>query len=119
MIYSGSYLRVLTPRTTNGTNILVDENTGIAQYKEAHLPLTARRKIELLNKSLPAHLRKKIEVISPVVQQPVLQPQSVPVEAAQAQQSIDDVLDQITGTGAQTNIPQQTKQTAPATPAKK
>jgi hypothetical protein len=60
-MYNGSYLRVLTPRTTNGSNpVIVD---GRQQYREAHLPLAARHHLEKLNRSTPQHLRKIIEVV--------------------------------------------------------
>lgn len=59
----GSYLRVLSPRTTNGNNVLVDESTRTVKYREDHLPLSARRFLELYNKNLPQHLRKIIEVV--------------------------------------------------------
>lgn len=62
MFTQGSYLRVLTPRTTNGNNIMVNED-GVLQYKEAHLPMSARPSLELLNRNTPQHLRKKIEVV--------------------------------------------------------
>jgi hypothetical protein len=58
----GSYLRVLTPITTNGTNIKLEK--GVAQYKETFLPLTAKKELEAQNRSLPEHLRKEIEVVS-------------------------------------------------------
>lgn len=58
----GNYLRVLTPRTTNGTNIMMDENRQ-QMFKEAHLPLTAKRALETQNRALPDHLKKIIEVV--------------------------------------------------------
>jgi hypothetical protein len=63
MITQGSYLRVLSPRTTNGNNVVVDPQTRMVAYKEDHLPLSAKRYLELYNKNLPQHLRKIIEVV--------------------------------------------------------
>lgn len=57
----GSYLRVLSPRTTNGTNILVEN--GQVVYKEAHLPLSAKKALEKQNEKLPSSLKKVIEVV--------------------------------------------------------
>lgn len=62
-MYNGPYLRVLTPRTTNGNNVLLDEK-GMLQFREAHLPMSAKAHLEKQNKSLPQHLRKKIEVVN-------------------------------------------------------
>lgn len=106
MFYNGPYLRVLTPRTKNGTELLIDETTGATQYREAHLPITARRKLESLNKNLPQYLRKQIEVINPVAQQPV--------SSAVAQAPVDDVLDSIMQNVEQKG--QVSKQTTPVTP---
>lgn len=61
MINNGSYLRVLTPRTSNGVNpIIVD---GQVQYKETSLPMAAKRHLEEQNRKLPDHLKKIIEVV--------------------------------------------------------
>ena len=63
MVFTGSYLRVNTPRTIDGaTPLLVD---GVLQYKEDFLPLSARQFLEEQNKNLPEILRKKIEVVKP------------------------------------------------------
>lgn len=61
-MYNGPYLRVLTPRTTNGNNPLLNEH-GQLQYKESHLPISAQFHLDKLNRSTPQHLRKKIEVV--------------------------------------------------------
>lgn len=61
MFTQGSYLRVLSPRTTNGNNLMTDGDRVL--YKEEHLPLTAKKYLELQNQSLPAHLKKRIEVV--------------------------------------------------------
>lgn len=62
MVNSGSYLRVLTPRTSNGVNLIVVD--GQVQYKETSLPMSAKRYIEEQNRKLPDHLKKIIEVVS-------------------------------------------------------
>lgn len=61
-MYNGPYLRVLTPRTTNGSNPLLNEQ-GVLQYKESHLPLSAQFHLDKINRATPQHLRKKIEVV--------------------------------------------------------
>lgn len=62
MYFTGNYLRVLTPRTTDGnTPLLVD---GQQQYKETALPVTARKKLDARNKQLPSHLRHIIEEVT-------------------------------------------------------
>lgn len=62
MFFKGNYLRVLTPKTTDGVNLVLDNDTRV--YKEDFLPLSARRDLELQNKYLPDVLKKKIEVVS-------------------------------------------------------
>lgn len=62
-MYNGPYLRVLTPRTTNGNNVLLDES-GMLQFREAHLPMSAKPHLDRQNRALPQHLRKKIEVVN-------------------------------------------------------
>lgn len=62
MFFTGNYLRVSSPVTTNGTNPKIGED-GRVEYKETLLPLTARKALESQNKKLPEHLRKKIEVV--------------------------------------------------------
>ena len=68
MFTQGPYLRVLSPRTTNGNNLLINER-GMVEYKEDHLPYSAKRYIEQYNAKLPQHLRKKIEVVEGNTQQ--------------------------------------------------
>jgi len=63
MYMQGSYLRVLTPRTTNGSNLEIGPD-GRVVYKEAHLPLSAKSKIEQYNRKLAQHLKKVIEVVN-------------------------------------------------------
>lgn len=61
MVFQGTHLRVLTPRTVDGvTPVLLD---GVLQYKEEFLPLSAKPFLETHNKDLPEILRKKIQVI--------------------------------------------------------
>lgn len=61
MYFTGNYLRVLTPRTTDGnTPLLID---GQQQYKETALPFTAKKKLESRNRQLPNHLRHIIEEV--------------------------------------------------------
>lgn len=57
------YLRVLTPQTTDGTNLRYDESNERAIKKETHLPLTARKFLEAENEQLPDQLKHKIEVV--------------------------------------------------------
>lgn len=51
------YLRVLTPQTTDGTNLRYDESNERVIKKETHLPLTARKFLEAENENLPVQLR--------------------------------------------------------------
>lgn len=61
----GSYLRVTTPLTTNGTLPLL--KNGQQQTEETFLPLTAKRHLERKNARLAkngfGHLVAKIEVV--------------------------------------------------------
>lgn len=50
MYFTGPYLRVLTPRTTNGIVPLIID--GEQQYREDFLPLTARKQLESKNTRL-------------------------------------------------------------------
>jgi hypothetical protein len=78
MYNQGSYLRVLTPRVTNGTNLQILPN-GTIDYKEAHLPISAKRKMEEYNRKLPSHLKKVLEVVEGNTQPVVAQPQAAEV----------------------------------------
>lgn len=83
--FKGAYLRVLTPRTTDGSTIKYDE-FGRIEYKESHFELSARASLEKENMIRPAHLRHLIEVagvISPVDQPYVKRPQRVKREKPQ------------------------------------
>lgn len=62
MFFNGPYLRVLSPVTTNGVNLKIGEDDKVV-YKEAHLPLSAKRELEKQNAKLADHLKKKIEVV--------------------------------------------------------
>lgn len=62
MNFKGNYLRVLTPRTTDGVTPQMGED-GRLVYKEDFLPLTSRPFIEKQNEKLPDILKKKIEVV--------------------------------------------------------
>lgn len=61
--FDGKYLKVLSPVTWDGMVPKVDEETGVAEYKESHHPLSAKKFLEEQNESLPRHLRKKIVVV--------------------------------------------------------
>lgn len=61
MVFQGKHLRVLSPRTIDGTTPLLVN--GMLQYKEEFLPISAKPFLERQNKDLPEILRKKIEVI--------------------------------------------------------
>lgn len=55
--FDGKYLKVLTPITIDGSTPLVDEETNMAQFKETHSPLSAKRYFDKQNEHLPRHLR--------------------------------------------------------------
>lgn len=63
--FNEPYLRVLTPRTTNGMYPKMGPD-GRQEMKETHLPLSARPMLEGHNRKLPDALKKKIEVVNPV-----------------------------------------------------
>ena len=52
-------LLVRTPITTDGITLKYDEAKQ-PQFKETILPLTARKDFEILNASLPEHLRHQL-----------------------------------------------------------
>lgn len=62
MLYQGPYLRVITPRTADGNRPLIGDD-GKQETKESHLPLTAKKHLEEVNKNLPKHLQHKIELV--------------------------------------------------------
>lgn len=65
MYFTGEYLRVLTPKTTNG--LIPKLKDGQQVFKETHLPMSAKKKIEGRNNRLKkrgfGHLQAKIEVV--------------------------------------------------------
>jgi hypothetical protein len=64
MIFKGGTIRVVSPVREGGNRVRVDPNTGQNMYKEEFFPLSAKRELDRLNRSLPNHLKKKIEVVS-------------------------------------------------------
>lgn len=91
------YLRILTPQTSNGVNIIYDEKGKIV-YKETHLPLTAEKAIRRKNKNLPAHLQHTIEFVEPeakkkIAEKPVKpEPPKKVVKVEDDKKEIDDEL---------------------------
>jgi hypothetical protein len=75
MFFKGTYLRVLKPRTTNGVNVKIGPDQRI-EFKEVHLPYTAKKNLEIKNAKKPDHLKMIIEVVSdelhplPAVEEP-------------------------------------------------
>jgi len=69
MYFTGSYLRVITPKTTNG--IIPQIIDGEAQYNETFLPLSARKQLEAKNRRLLRngfkHLAMEIEVVGEII----------------------------------------------------
>lgn len=65
MIFTGPYLRITTPRTTNG--IIPKLSNGQQEFKETFLPLSAKKAIEGKNARLIKrgfkHLISTIEVV--------------------------------------------------------
>lgn len=61
MFFDGPYLRVLTPETTDGINLLYVNDKKV--YRESHLPLSAQKHLERKNMKLPDQLKHKIEVV--------------------------------------------------------
>ncbi len=62
-IYTGDYIRVLTPETIDGINLKIVNDRVV--YRESHVALsdTAKRELELENKRRPPHLQHKIEIV--------------------------------------------------------
>lgn len=74
MYFTGPYLRVITPLTTNGIIPLMVN--GVQQTREDFLPLTARKQLESKNRRLEkngyGYLKAEIEEVGgsqPVFQQ--------------------------------------------------
>lgn len=59
-LFQGDYLRVLTPVTTNGINLVLDAS-GMPVLKESHLPVSALKELNRQNQQKPQHLKMKIE----------------------------------------------------------
>lgn len=70
MYFKGDYLRVISPVTEDGNRPKIDSVTGMPVFKETALPTTAKKALDIQNRRLPAHLRKKIEMVSNSVDQP-------------------------------------------------
>jgi len=60
--FKGPYLRVLTPRTTDGKSLKYDSNLQVI-YKESHFELSARTALEKENLVRPIQLRHIIETV--------------------------------------------------------
>lgn len=63
MFYNQDHLRVQRPVTSDGIQLVIDEETNQPLYKVSHLPITALKLLEDRNKTLPKNLKLKIEVI--------------------------------------------------------
>lgn len=74
MYFTGPYLRVTTPKTTNG--IIPQIINGEPQYSETFLPLTARKQLEAKNRRLLKngfrHLVAGLEVVGDSVNTPTV-----------------------------------------------
>ena len=84
MIFPNGTIRVVSPVREGGNRVRVDD-MGRPMYKEEYFPLSAKREFDRQNRSLPNHLKKKIEVVSDGDVQPIRQP-------AQHQTSADVVI---------------------------
>lgn len=62
LIREAKYLRILTPRTTNGINPIFDE-FGRQKYKESNARLSALKNFVTLNKRRTEALKYKIEIV--------------------------------------------------------
>lgn len=62
MVFTGNYLRVLTPRTIDGITPQTDDDDRVV-YKETFLPLSAEEHLRRQNEKLPPILKKKFEVV--------------------------------------------------------
>lgn len=75
MYFTGPYLRVTTPKTTNG--IIPQIINGEPQYNETFLPLTARKQLEAKNRRLLKngfrHLVAELEVVGGSTNTPTAQ----------------------------------------------
>lgn len=60
--HNNSYLRVLTPQTIDGVNLAYDEDKKPI-FKETHLPLTAKKYLEIENENRPQQIKHTLEVV--------------------------------------------------------
>lgn len=94
-ILGKSYLRVKTPVTTDGVNTKIENDRAV--YKTTHLPISAKKFLDIENANLPDHLKHKIEVIDenskPIIpaEKIVRQPEAaVQVATASAEEEDDE-----------------------------
>lgn len=104
--FKGSYLRVLTPLTSDGVSPVV-QNDRI-QYREDHLPLSAKKMLEKKNEKLPSGLRKKIEVVSQDVR-PAAIKASKPVAQSKEEIEEEDLTEESGDTEEQPPAPPKSK----------
>lgn len=64
------HLRVQRPVTSDGIQLVLDEETNQPIYKTFHLPLSAKPYLELRNAKLPKNLQVKIELVKGFVYVP-------------------------------------------------
>jgi hypothetical protein len=79
--FKDEYLRILTPRTTDGVNLKYGPDRQ-PTYKESHVPVTALKHFERENATLPDQLKHIIEPVGikaeEIVKAPAARPQRVP-----------------------------------------
>lgn len=63
MIFKGGTIRVVSPVREGGNRVRVDEY-GRPMYKEEFFPASAKSQFDRQNRSLPNHLKKKIEFVN-------------------------------------------------------
>lgn len=63
-LFHGDYIRVITPETTDGVNLIYDDN-GKKVTKTSFLAFTpiALKNMEEENAKLPTHLKHQIEIV--------------------------------------------------------
>lgn len=90
--FKGAYLRIETPRTTDGINLKYEN--GHVAYKETHVPLTALKQFEKENIGRPEHLKHRITKVDPDTFQPS-QIVRTPVSPAPiAHEEVEEVIEQ-------------------------
>lgn len=67
--FKGAYLRIETPRTTDGINLKMGPDLRPI-FKETHVPLTALKQFEKENIGRPEHLKHRITKVDPDTFQP-------------------------------------------------